>query len=278
MSDEERSCLKCPGGKGALLEHLRPLLPPRRSIRRYGEPFCGGGAMYLHEFADHRPAWLGDADPWLMMTWRVIQSGDLGELCRLLAEHKRLHTEKGADHYYPVRDAQPDKLSPEECAARFIYLSKTGFNGLRRYNRNGRYNVPMGKYANPSICEPDVLRWNRTRIQGVDLRCGDLSTMIVDAAEDDFYFMDPPYIEMSDTAKFVGYTPSGFTQADHARVASCYRWLSMRGVRALLTNSDTPRTRELYAGFRIVEYGASRSINSKKAGRGMVREVAVLNY
>ena len=112
----------------------------------------------------------------------------------------------------------------------------------------------------------------------LDLRCGDLSVMIADAADGDFYFMDPPYVEASDTAKFVGYTPSGFTQADHARVASCYRWLSMRGVRALLTNSDTPRTRELYAGFRIVEYGASRSINSKKAGRGMVREIAVLNY
>jgi len=278
VSIEERSAMKTPGGKGAILEQLRPLLPPRRSIRRYGEPFLGGGAMFLHEFASHRPTWLGDADPWLMQTWRVIQSGDLAVLFALLAEHKRLHAEKGADHYYAVRDAQPDKLSPEECAARFIYLSKTGFNGLRRYNKSGRYNVPMGKYANPSICEPDVIRWNRLRLQGVELRCGDLSTMIADAQEGDFQFHDPPYVEASDTAKFVGYTPSGFTQEDHKRVASCYRWLSMRGVRVLLTNSDTPRTRELYAGFRIVPYGATRSINSKRAGRGMVGEIAVLNY
>lgn len=278
MSSEERASYKCPGGKGDLLDVLAPLLPPRREVKVYGEPFAGGAAMYLHEFSTVRPAWLGDADPCLMTTLEVIQAGDLDALITALAIHKEKHVAHPAEHYYATRALFPEDLDPIERAARFIYMSKTGFNGLRRYNKSGRNNVPVGSFKNPMICEPDVLRWNRARLQGVELRRGDISTTIADAGPGHFVFLDPPYVEVSATAKFTGYIPGGFKPEDHKRVASCYRWLTARGAKAMLTNSDTPRSRELYRGFRIVEYGAMRSINSKGAKRGRVGEIAVLNY
>ncbi len=234
--------------------------------------------MYLHEFASLRPAWLGDADPCLMTTLEVVQAGDLGALIAALAQHRDAHAADKVAHYYATRDLRPDGLDPVARAARFIYLSKTGFNGLRRYSKSGRYNVPIGSFENPSICEPDVLRWNRTRLQGVELRRGDIATTIADAMAGDFYYLDPPYVEVSKTSSFVGYTPTGFTLEDHKRVASCFRWLTMRGAKCMLTNSDTPRSRELYAGFRIESYGATRSLNSKRGSRGRVSEIVVLNY
>jgi len=278
VSHEERAAYKCPGGKGDLLDVLRPLLPPRREVKVYGEPFYGGGSMYLHEFCDVRPAWIGDADPCLMTALDVIVDGDLDALISALAYHRDKHAQYVAEHYYKVRALVPADLDPVERAARFIYMSKTGFNGLRRYNKRGEFNVPVGKYTNPGICQPDVLRWNRARLQGVELRRGDISTTIADAGPGHFIFLDPPYVEVSETAKFTGYIPGGFKPEDHRRVASCFRWLTARGARAMLTNSDTPTSRELYRGFRIVEYGATRSINSKGGKRGRVGEIAVLNY
>lgn len=278
MSNEERPAYKTPGGKGGLLGVLAPLLPPRRDIRQYGEPFVGAAAMYLHEFASMRPAWLGDADPCLMTTLEVIQAGDLDALISALAYHKEKHLQYPSEHYYKVRALIASDLDPIERAARFIYMSKTGFNGLRRYNRAGHNNVPVGRFKNPAICEPDVLRWNRARLQGVELRRGRCEQTIADAGPGTFIFMDPPYVEVSETAKFTGYIPGGFRPEDHRCVASCFRWLTARGAMAMLTNSDTPITRELYRGFRIVEYGAARSISCKGGKRGLVGEIAVMNY
>lgn len=278
MSTEERPAWKTPGGKGDLLEILAPLLPPRREVKVYGEPFYGGGAMYLYEFAEVRPAWVGDADPCVMNALDVVCDGDLDALISALARHRDMHAENKVEHYYATRALVPANLDPVERAARFIYLSKTCFNGLRRYNKAGRNNVPIGSFKNPGICQPDVLRWNRARLQGVERRRGDLSVTISDAGPGHFIFLDPPYVEVSATAKFTGYIPGGFKPEDHRRVASCFRWLTARGAKAMLTNSDTPISRELYRGFRIVEYGATRSINSKGAKRGRVGEIAVLNY
>ncbi len=271
-TDDPRPFLKWAGGKGQLLDQLRPLLP-RTPWRRYFEPFVGSAALFFAL----RPAeaTLSDVNRELVDCYLAVQK-HVEPLVRALQEH-----EYDEELYYQVREQDPAGLELPQRAARTIYLNKTGYNGLYRVNKSGRFNVPFGRYTNPGFRSADSLENLRAcsrALQSAKIAVRDFGQVVRHARKGDFVYFDPPYVPLSDTADFTSYAAGGFGPSEQQRLAEIVDELSAAGVLVMLSNSDTPAVRALYQRYRIDVVTASRSINSRANGRGKVREVVVRNY
>jgi len=266
-----RPFLKSVGGKTALFAEILPRLPAK--IGTYYEPFLGGGAVFFALAAESRfeRAVLGDMNEEFVHAYAEL-ARDVDGVVRTLKKH--VYDEK---YYYGVRAQNPLKLDPSARAARLIYLNKTCFNGLYRVNRKGEFNVPFGDYANPTICDEENLRAASAvfRKTNTTLSAVDFEATVATAKPGDAVYFDPPYWPASETANFTSYTAGGFSARDQARLQSVAAQLAGRGVHVLLSNSDTPFVRELYAGFRIEEVQARRNVNSKGKRRGKVGELLI---
>lgn len=264
--------VKWAGGKRSVLPALLALAPPR--FRVYYEPFLGGAAFFLA--LAPASAVIGDANPELVAMYQAIRDYPHEVMAAL---DRMQPSVLDAASYYAIRSQDPDSLPPAERAARFIYLNKTCYNGLYRVNRKGQFNVPFGRYLQPP---PLYERTNLERValllQRSELRCGDFEEMLEDAGADDFVYLDPPYVPLSKTANFTAYTSGAFTEADQRRLAAVVHRLTDRGGRVLLSNSDTPLVRDLYAGYDIREVYVPRNINSNAQGRRKIAELAIRNY
>jgi DNA adenine methylase len=273
-SSPAKPFLKWAGGKGQLIEQFRPLLPS--GFARYFEPFVGSGAVFFALQPSLRAtAVLTDVNRELIDCYRAVQKR-VEEVIRELSQH-----EYEEAHYYRVRELDPADLSPPQRAARTIFLNKTGYNGLYRVNRKGRFNVPFGRYTNPGFRHPDRLENLRAcsrALRRVTLEGRDFGDVERHATAGDFVYFDPPYVPASSTADFTTYAPGGFGWDEQQRLAEVFGRLARSGVFAMLSNSDTPAVRRLYAPFRIDRVLASRSINSRGDRRGKVGEVVVRNY
>jgi DNA adenine methylase len=259
--------LKWAGGKTTLLAELLRHVPSR--LRRYHEPFVGGGALFFA--VAPRRAVLSDNNAELVHCYRQVRD-DVHGVLDALARHVY---EKA--HYQSVRALNPLHLPPAARAARLIYLNKTCFNGLWRVNRAGRFNVPIGRYTNPRFHDPGSLFAASQALRGVEILHASFEAALVRAAPGDFVYLDPPYDPVSATSSFASYTPGGFTWDDQKRLARACIALNRRGVRFLLSNSATDRVRELYRGFEQRTVRAPRFINSKAGARGRVEELLVFN-
>jgi DNA adenine methylase len=236
---------------------------------RYYEPFLGGGALFFA--ARPRRATLADSNAALIDVYRVVQT-DVEALIERLGRYRN-----SREHYYAARAQDPAALPPLERAARFVYLNRTCYNGLFRVNRQGRFNVPFGRYTNPRICDADTLRAASRALGRAALRVGDFAECARHARAGDVVYCDPPFDPLSKTALFTSYTAQGFGADEQARLAQFCAELAARGCRVLVSNSDTPLIRGLYRGFRIVELQARRAINRNGDGRGPVTELLILN-
>lgn len=263
--------IKWVGGKSKLLGELVARLPVRH--QRYFEPFAGGAALFFH-LAPAR-AVLADLNPDLIGMYRAVAS-DAAGLLRRLAIHRDAHDEA---HYYQVRERWNDRSvswSPVDRAAAFVYLNRTCFNGLWRVNRGGGFNVPMGRYTNPLICDPAAVTSAAAVLARAEVRHADYRTAVADAGPGDLVYFDPPYDPLTPTANFTSYTGSGFGPEQQAELAELVRALADRGCHVLVSNSDTPRVRTLYRGLRVDRVSCPRAINSDAARRGDVDEVIVV--
>lgn len=268
--------LKWAGGKRQLLPEIRRSIPS--SFRTYYEPFLGAGAVLF----DLQPAQavVNDFNDQLMLTYRAVRD-DVEQLISLLEVHKLMNS---SDYFYEVRGldrntASFGELSHVEKAARLIYLNKTCYNGLYRVNSQGLFNVPYGRYKNPLICEADALRAVSfyLREHDVALMCGDFSDVVGKARPGDFVYFDPPYHSANST-NFTSYQAGGFSESEQERLRDVFAWLTERGVKCLLSNSDTGFIRALYGGFTVETVSASRAINADSSGRGKVNEVLIRNW
>ncbi len=264
--------LKWAGGKRALLGQYEPHFPI--TFRAYHEPFVGGGAIFFHlrprlEQAVH----LSDVNAELINLYRALRD-QLPAVTKRLEEHRRRHS---SDYYYKIRSVHPDKLDAIRRAARLLYLNKTCYNGLYRVNARGYFNVPLGRYTNPTILDRERLQAASAALQGVELRQEGFEQVLERAGEGDLVYFDPPYQPLTRTANFTSYTADSFAESDQARLAEVYRELDRRGVQVLLSNSDTPLVRELYQGFTLHEIQAPRFINSKASLRKAIGELLVSN-
>lgn len=274
-----RPYLKWAGGKRQLLPEIQRRLPPNMNQLTYYEPFVGAGAV-LFDLAPS-DAVINDSNEQLILTYRVVRE-NVEELIRLLMLHKSQHCE---EYFYIMRNA--DRLpsfaawSDEQKAARLIYLNKTCFNGLYRVNAQGLFNVPFGRYINPSICEEGVLHavsayFNRTNIQILD---GDFELAVNNADHHSFVYFDPPYHSPGHT-NFTGYQADKFDDNEQIRLRDLFLRLTQSGVFCMLSNSDTAFIRHLYDNplFHIDTIQARRTINADTAGRGNVNEVLITNW
>ncbi|HTM20039.1 MAG TPA: DNA adenine methylase, partial [Kofleriaceae bacterium] len=264
--------VKWAGGKTKLLEELVAHAPG--TYRRYFEPFVGGGALFFRLVPDD--AVLCDRNVDLINTYRCI-AWNVEAVIKRLAAHKAKH---GEAHYYQVRERfnqREGKQSDVERAAACIYLNKTCYNGLWRVNASGEFNVPIGRYTDPPICDAERLRAAAPVLQRADLRAGHYADAVDGARSRDLVYFDPPYHPVSDTANFTSYTADCFGEDDQRALAEVTRLLDARGCAVMVSNSDTPFIRALYRDYRITRVSCARAINTNAASRGAVHEVIVSN-
>lgn len=267
-----RPFLKWAGGKGQLLSQYQAYFPKHYST--YYEPFLGGGAVFFSlQSQQERSCVLTDLNPELVNVYRVVQQ-DVAGLIELLQEHQRQHCQ---EYYYAVRSQY--ELPGLQRAARFIYLNKTCYNGLYRENRQGRFNVPMGRYQRPMICNEAVLRAAARLLRSAQILEADFKTVLERATgAEDFVYFDPPYHPLSATSSFTGYSRFAFGEAEQVALRDTFVALAAMGVQVMLSNSDCAFVRQLYSGFPIHTIEATRAINSKTSRRGKITEVLVTSF
>ena len=272
-----RPFVKWAGGKRQLLLEILPRLPEQYG--RYFEPFLGGGAL-LTALQPHA-ATVNDGNQELINLYTVIRD-DLPGLLAALRAHVN-----DKEHFYRVRalDRSADYASmpAAERAARILYLNKTCYNGLYRVNGKGQFNAPYGYYANPAIADEALLRQVSRFLNKNDitLLTGDFADAVTGAGENDFLYFDPPYAPLSATAHFTGYRAGGFDNSEQTRLRDLCNALHARGCYVMISNSNAPIIRQLYADasiYRIEEVYANRNINSIGDGRGKVAELLIRNY
>lgn len=266
-----RPFLKWAGGKSRLIKQYIPFIP--KNYKTYYEPFIGGGAVFF--YLQPPAAILTDINAELITTYRCVRD-QVEELISLLKNHKIRHN---SDYYYSVR-ANLESTDLEQ-AARLIYLNKTCYNGLYRVNSQGKFNVPLGKYKNPNICDEDILRAASTALANVEIEQADfINVLNYAASSDDFVFCDPPYHPINSTSYFTSYNRDCFNQKDQERLRNTCAELASRDVKVMICNSDCELIRNLYQeiNFNIYPIAAARSINSNPKNRGIVYELLITSY
>jgi len=299
-----RPFLKWAGGKTQLLAELSKRLPAeileKRVIDRYLEPFVGGGAMffYLKSQFEVKEAYLYDVNPELVVGYKTIQKSPQKLITRLkeLENEYLIKDEKQRQIlFYSIRDLynqqasefdySKQRLNWVERSAYLIFLNKTCFNGLFRQNSKGSFNVPFGRYKNPTICDEENLVKVHLALKDTKIEVGDFSKSSRLVKPGTLIYLDPPYRPISTTSSFTSYAKTGFNDDDQRRLASFFDIMDKKGAYMLLSNSDPKNYNsadnffdELYSKHRINRVLASRMINCDAKKRGVIQELIITNY
>jgi DNA adenine methylase len=262
--------LRWVGGKTQLLPQLLALAP--KGFKSYHEPFLGGGALCFA--LDPMTTFLNDCNPRLINTYQQLAMNSSLVIDRLQ------QLERSSSCYCVQRtllNAEDVACLDVEAAARFIFLNKTCFNGLWRENAAGEFNVPYGgdRKSRKFFDAKNLLECSRRLRNGTTISCVDFEHAVRRSCNPgDFVYFDPPYVPLK-TTSFVGYTSDGFGYQEQVRLRDLALHLKSMDVHVMISNSDTPSTRQLYAGFELHEVKARRSINSNGADRGKVGELII---
>lgn len=294
--------VKWVGGKSALLPELRKRLPAQ--FRSYYEPFAGGAALFfwLASAIEREPAvlpgprpappWavLGDRNADLIATYACVRDHADPVFARLqhyAERHARARASKrypAPAFYYQVRERWNQRRDPGDVAeddhvdraAAFLYLNRTCWNGVWRVNRAGEFNVPAGRYKRPQIANAARLLACARALGGAFITCGPWHHTVADADYGDVVYFDPPYVPLTTTANFTSYTQEGFGLDDQVALAEAAHALVRKGVRVIVSNSDTPIVRKLYRGMQISKVKMARSISCKGDRRQPVGELLIV--
>ncbi len=258
-----RPFLKWVGGKRSILPELLARMPSEYDT--YNEPFLGGGALFFS--VKPKDAVLSDINFHLVLTFQRVRD-DVDGVIRNLKVHASRHS---PEYYTRARERLFKEKDSTKLAALFIYLNKTCFNGLYRVNRSGQFNVPIGDYKNPPILDEPNLRACSAALQGVEIEQKPFTQIV--PLKGDFYYLDPPYHET-----YEGYASQGFGDAEHTALAEFCHKVHQKGGYFMLSNSDTPFVRKLYAGYTIEHVSAARSVSCKANTRGREDELLIRNY
>jgi DNA adenine methylase len=250
--------LKWAGGKTQMLAEILPRVPS--SYGRYVEPFIGGGALFFA--LNPEDGIIADSNPELINMYRQVANNVEGVIAFLR------HYENTEDMFYHVRSQDWTQQTPEEAAARMIYINKTCYNGLYRVNRKGQFNAPFGHYKNPKICDNEGLYAASAVLKRTQIICGDYLTVLRENAQSgDFIFLDPPYLPISEYSDFKRYTKEQFYEEDHVDLAEEVKRLHELGCFVILTNSNHPLVHELYSPFHIDVIQTKRYISCNGSSR-----------
>lgn len=287
--------VKWVGGKGQLIDELEKMLPMggEKVLKKYCEPMVGGGALFFKVLSkyDFENLYISDINPELINAYQVIKS-NVSELVAKLQEMQLLFLPMDDNgrklYYYSIRNKfNSTALSDDTAtmkAAYFIFLNKTCFNGLYRVNRKGQFNVPMGAYKNPTICDESNLRNISKALQNVEIVCGDYSLSKTFIDKDTFVYLDPPYRPISETSAFTAYNSDIFDDNEQIRLSKFIDEINVSGAKIVFSNSDPKNINpndtffdELYKAYSIKRVPATRMINSKADNRGKINELLICN-
>ena len=291
-----RPFVKWAGGKGKLTLALECLLPQdfdKQNDITYIEPFVGGGAMMFHMIEHHRNIKriiINDLNKDLMRCYRLIKENPLeliGRLSILENEFYALRTEnERKSFYYAIRETyNENSFEHNERAAQFIFLNHTCFNGLYRENKSGHFNVPFGRYINPTICNEELILADHEVLSKVEILNDDYH-VIADylGTGYNFIYFDPPYRPLLGASNFKDYTKSVFGDLEQEELKRFCDNLSAQGHKLMLSNSasknedGTSFFEELYRGYSYDEIFAPRTINAFADRRKDQLEVIIRNY
>ena len=288
--------LKWAGGKGQLLGEIKKYYPFEKNpnITKYAEPFVGGGAVLfdiLNNF-NLEEVYISDINKELINTYIAIRDNS-DELIEKLEQSEKKYlrlSESDKKNFYLQQRERFNNLKKGqeeniEIAVLMIFLNKTCFNGLYRVNRKGEFNVPMGTYKKPLICDKDNLRTVSKKLQNVKIVCGDykMSANFID--EKTFVYFDPPYRPLTTTSSFTAYNENIFNDKSQIELAEFVQNLNEKGVPFVVSNSDPKNIDKndnffecIYAKQNIIRTEATRMINSNSASRGKIKELLIVNF
>ncbi len=304
VSFEAKPFLKWVGGKNQLLMEFNKILPQKilgdKKIDNYVEPFVGGGAMFFFLKSNYniKKSVLIDVNRELILGYKVIQNDYkelIDELHLLEDDYLSKSEENRKEYYYEIRSVYNHLMTDfdyvnynDEWINRVVYLiflNKTGFNGLFRQNNKSEFNVPMGRYKNPKICdEENIINVNRV-LKNTLIICSDFTIAEEYINLNSFVYFDPPYRPLNKTSNFTSYAKDGFTDYDQRRLAEFFKKMTLKGAFLMLSNSDPKNNNlndnfidELYKGFNIKRVPARRFINCDASKRGELNEIIIRNY
>lgn len=289
--------LKWAGGKGQLLKEIKKYYPfENGKITKYAEPFVGGGAVLFDVLSkyDLNEIYISDINAELINAYCIIRD-DIDELIDLLAKYQSEYVPLGKEerkrYYLTKRECFNDlKAGGNETiniekAALMMFLNKTCFNGLYRVNKKGLFNVPMGAYKNPLICDENNLRAVSEKLQNVTIVCGDYKKSADFIDENTFVYFDPPYRPITDTASFTAYTENLFNDEEQIELANFVELMHKKGAKVVVSNSDPKNSNtddnffdNIYASHKIKRVEATRMINCNSEARGKIKELLISNF
>ena len=288
--------LKWAGGKSQILNDIREKYPKELGYKiiKYAEPFLGGGAVLFDILNNYniKQVYASDVNNELICTYKCIKDnikGLISDLYDLEQKFLPLDYDGRKESYYQKRKRfnilKLKKDESPEIAALFIFLNRTCFNGLYRVNANGEFNVPMGKYRNPLICDITNLKAISKKLKTVKFICQDFTKSLQFIDDKTFVYFDPPYRPLSASSAFTSYTKDDFNDISQIKLAHFIDKISNKGASILASNSDPKNTNKnddffdtLYAKYNITRINASRMINAESCGRGKISELLISNY
>ncbi len=284
--------IKWAGGKSQLLNVIREKYPTE--IKKYCEPFVGGGAVLFDVLVNFQPkeVLINDINSELINTYTHIRDNCesiISVLLKMQEEFWTLNSDKRKDYFYVKRDRFNElithKESTEEKAALFIFLNKTCFNGLYRVNKKGLYNVPVGSYKKPAVCDADNIRLISGLLRNVEIMCGDYKLCEKFIDENTFVYIDPPYRPLNETSSFTSYSSNDFNDEQQIQLSGFIEMISEKGAKVVASNSDPKNADtednffdDIYKQFNVYRVKANRMINSNSNGRGSISELLICNY
>jgi DNA adenine methylase len=287
--------LKWAGGKTQLIEQIKEQLPSvvNKSNFTFVEPFAGSGAVLfwmLENFPNLKKAVINDINTDLTNSYLTIKN-DVNSLIAILEKWEKeyhalaINKELKKEYYYKKRTLFNTRSSTQTTqSALFIFLNRTCFNGLYRVNRNNEFNVPIGSYKTPQICNHENLLAVSKVLQRVEILNGDYTETLPYATKNTFFYFDPPYKPLSETSNFNSYAKGEFDDNEQVRLKDFCDMLNKKNHQWILSNSDVKVSDlnnnffdDLYSSFNILRVNASRRINSNASKRGQLTELLISN-
>jgi DNA adenine methylase len=288
--------LKWAGGKTQLISDIQRSLPSEvvNTNFTYIEPFVGSGAVLfwiLNNFPKLEKAVINDINQDLVNTYKVIVDNPK-QLVNCLQNFQfdfhqiDKYEEKKKEYYYSKREQFNTRQSEKiEQSALFIFLNRTCFNGLFRVNRNNEFNVPMGSYKKPTICDKENIYAVSEALKKVEILCGDYENTLLKANPKSLFYFDPPYKPLNNTSSFNSYAKDSFDDAQQIRLRNFCDKLNGLGHKWILSNSDVNDMNskdeffdDIYKQYSISRVKARRNINANSNKRGELNELLIINY
>ena len=288
--------LKWAGGKGQLLKEIEHYYPfSSGKITKYAEPFVGGGAVLFDILSkyDLDEVYISDINAELINTYQIIRD-DIDALIEMLhamqndfisldTDNRKAYYMQKREHFNNLKVNGNESINIEK-AALMVFLNKTCFNGLFRVNKKGLFNVPMGSYKNPMICDEKNLRAVSGKLQKVTIVRGDYSESADFIDENTFVYFDPPYRPITDTASFAAYTENLFNDDAQIELAQFVDDMDKKGAKIVISNSDPKNSNtdddffdNIYSAYKIKRVEATRMINCNSEARGKIKELLISN-